>query len=220
MKINVVVALAAAVCVLAAPANKQIECKPHEGVKWAPGAVTASTNGFLTIAQFHRRHENTSNVPLFGHPGGTLQPSDGKLKVSTQGTEKLDKDGKRFQLMSCKVNGKEYHDKEHKLGQGYKHMILRGQLKTGDECLALKDGEVKMEKCATTEEELKPQIIEMSQFSLVKMHGNNVSTLIVDVKDGVLTNVREMTSENVREMTNETEPFYIETNGGAEKRHI
>ena len=192
MKINVVVALAAAACVLAAPSKKQIQCKPHEEMKLADSNGTAVTKGFLTMFVYHREKDNKNNLTLLDkRVVGTLQPSEGKLKLSTLSPEKLNKEGKQFQVMSCNVEGEEYQDKivpDEALGN---NTVVRGQLKTGDECLAAKDGEVKLEKCATTEEELKPQIFASSQTALVNVHGNKTRTLIVDVKDRVVTNMRE-----------------------------
>lgn len=193
MKINVVVALAAAVSVIAAPSKKQLECKPHEEVTFWHSNITVLTKGFLMLYAQHPR--DNSSIP-FGGPVGTLQPSDGKLKVSTLSKDELKKEGKQFQLMSCNVKGEEYDDKVVPYGVLQNETVVRGQLRTGDECLAERDGEVKLEKCATTEEELKPQIFASGELSLVKVHGENATTLIVDVKDGAVTNMREMKNES------------------------
>ena len=145
VKINVVVALAAAASVIAAPGKKQLECKPHEEVHILPLNRTAVTMGFLAIDKYHRLKKSNDPKTAETEPVGTLQPSDGKLKVSTLSKDELKKDGKKFQVISCNAKGEEYHDKKLAPGQPLQnHTIVRGQLRTGDECVAVKDGEMKL----------------------------------------------------------------------------
>ena len=196
MKINVVIALVVAASAIGAPSKKPLECKPHEEVKIEPSNTTALVKGFLMIDNYHREM-GSDGTTGGGGPIGTLQPSDGKMKVSTLSEEELKKNGKQFQLMSCNAKGEEYHDKKLVPGRPIQNStVVRGQLKTGDKCLAVKDGDMQLEKCATTEEELKGQIFTMSDGTLENVHGENTSTLIVDVKDGAATNVREWKNES------------------------
>lgn len=198
MKISVVIGLVAAACAIAAPSKGQLDCKPHEEVKDVTSNQTVTVKGFLTLAGYHREmNKNGSNVHAGGGPVGTLQPSDGKLKVSGMSEDDLKKDGKQFQLMSCNAKGKEYHDA--KIVPGHPLLnktVVRGQLKSGEKCVTMKDGTMTLEKCATTEEDLKPQTIEIMGDSIVKMHGKNSSALIVDMDGSKVAKVREWNNEN------------------------
>lgn len=198
MKINVVIGLVAAACAIAAPSKGQLECKPHKEVKDIITNQTVAMKGFLTLASYHRGiNRNSSGVHASGGSVGTLQPSDGKLKVSGMSEDDLEKDGKQFQLMSCNAKGKEYHDE--KIVPGHPLMnktVVRGQLKSGDKCVTMKDGTMTLEKCATTEEDLKPQTIEIMDDTIVKMHGKNSSSLIVDMDGSEVAKVREWNNEN------------------------
>ena len=194
MKINVVIGLVAAACAIAAPSKGQLECKPHKEAKDIITNQTVPVKGFLLLGGYHRDSKDGSAV---GGSVGTLQPSDGKLKVSGMSEDDLKKDGKQFQLMSCNAKGKEYHDE--KIVPGHPLMnqtVVRGQLKSGDKCVTMKDETMTLDKCATTEEDLKPQTIEIMGDSIVKMHGKNSSALIVDIDEGEVAKVREWKGEN------------------------